>query len=268
MKKKSNVSKKTSIYHVIEEENPTLTIVLVMAGIILVGVGVSWVCGEIATRTGCITPRNFEDKCLDGFLILGGIGVIFFLIVELVDIIKKVCTCIKSCQLPLTEDEIEKLQLLYVTDYWEYVHAQLSYSVFGKKYYLHGVMERIEEQFVEQLVKMLEKELKEADTEYLKRLKNLESEYIFKNIAKSVHYIAYMLEEIGKDVIYQGFGICKSSDFRYVYTIASEKQLWVIPISIYDYSSMSIKKMSIKEIKKIREQGCELKNGKIKEYGF
>lgn len=89
MKKKSNVSKKTSIYHVIAEENPTLTIVLVMAGIILMGVGVLWVCGEIATRTGCITPRNFGDKCLDGFLILGAIGVIFSLIVELVDIIKK-----------------------------------------------------------------------------------------------------------------------------------------------------------------------------------
>ena len=245
-------------------EYPNLLVVLVLVGISVVLGGVSWGCGEIATRMGCIVPRNFVDKILDGFLIFSGIGVNFLLIAGLICIIKEICTCIKSCQLPLTEKEIEKLQLLYVTDYWEYVHTQLSYSFLGEKYCLHGAMERIEEPFVEQLVKMLEKELQEADTDYLKRLENLESEYIFKNIATSIGYIAQRLENVGKDVIYQGFGICKSLDFRYVYTIAFEKQLCVIPISRYDGPGMYVKDMSIKEIKRIQEQGCELRNGKIK----
>ena len=181
-------------------EYPNLLVVLVLVGISVVLGGVSWGCGEIATRMGCIVPRNFVDKILDGFLIFSGIGVNFLLIAGLICIIKEICTCIKSCQLPLTEKEIEKLQLLYVTDYWEYVHTQLSYSFLGEKYCLHGAMERIEEPFVEQLVKMLEKELQEADTDYLKRLENLESEYIFKNIATSIGYIAQRLENVGKDV--------------------------------------------------------------------
>lgn len=259
--KKSKVSKKTSIYNVIGAEYPQLLVVLVLVGISVVLGGASWVCGEIATRMGCIVPRNFVDKSLDGFLIISGSGAIFVLIAGLICIIKEICTCIKSCQLPLTEKEIEKLQLLYVTDYWEYVHTQLSYSFLGEKHCLHSAMERIEEPFVEQLVKMLEKELQEADTEYLKRLENLESEYIFKNIATSIGYIAQRLENVGKDVIYHGFGICKSLDFRYVYTIASEKQLCVIPISRYDGPRMYVKDMSIKEIKRIREQGFDFQWG-------
>ena len=73
--------------------------------------------------------------------------------------------------------------------------------------------------------------------------------------------IAQRLENVGKDVIYQGFGICKSLDFRYVYTIASEKQLCVIPISRYDGPRMYVKDMSIKEIKRIWEQGFDFQWG-------
>ena len=254
--KKRKLSIKTTFFNVISDEAPMLSgILLVVCGCIGITC-IPYFCGEIVTGITHVKAAGFSDKWNYGVAVLVGIATVFLVSGGIVYEIKKIYTCVKSCHLPLTEEEIEQLQLVNSIDYWEYIHAQISYSFLGETYYLYSAMERIKEIFIERLVKMLEKELKGADTEYLNKLEKLKTSYRFRNIAQR-------LKNVGEDIVCQGFEIVESYEYKYVYTIVSETQLCVIPISADDSVMVEVEKNK-KGIKRLRRGGYCLKNTKMK----
>lgn len=258
MEKKVRVTKKRSILRTIADENEWLTGSLIGGLTIAALIFLPYFVGRL---TEIMVPRLFDKSASSftaywttGILVIMmavfAIGVMVVAMTGIIYAFRRIRTCIKSCYIPLTEEEIKQLGLTDIPDYWDYTLEHLRFYFHGEIRYLYTTYYKIEEELEKQIFAMLKTKLPNMSEEERNKLKTLEV-LGFAYIPELVKNTVTQYEKNKNEILYHGGDICINHNDVYILALKNE-------MIIMTKNKVIKESVSEKTIRRIQKNGCKL----------